>query len=105
MTDESTTWESLLDRLEADLVIGEFMVKNPGVEPAEPEPWTAPQLSTPLPEELVERVLDLHARQQTLLAEMAQSRTALGNQIKVIDRIQQATGPAERTPLFIDTSA
>jgi hypothetical protein len=95
-------WETALDRLELDVMRAEQMASHPASHDV--EPWDEPHLDGPVPNDLVERALELRARQQQAQAALASALAALGRQHAFADRVDRATALAAR-PVYVDVSA
>lgn len=95
-------WETALDRLELDVMRAERMVANPAAYDL--EPWDEPHLDGPLPADLLERALELRARQQRAKAALAAALATLSKQHAFAERVDRATARAGRS-VYVDVSA
>ncbi|MFC7496458.1 MULTISPECIES: hypothetical protein [unclassified Nocardioides] len=95
-------WATALDRLELDVMRAERMLQDP-TRPG-PEPWDEPQLSGPIPADLVERAVALRERQRAVQAAITTQLGAIGRQHEFANRVDRATrqaGPA----VYLDVTA
>ena len=96
-------WETALDRLELDVLRAEQMLsRHPA--PHDPEPWDEPLVDGPLPHDLLDRALDLRARQEAIQRQLAQALQALSRQSAFTDRVDRATA-RHSGPVYVDVSA
>jgi hypothetical protein len=101
-----TTWEDVLELLEADMTIAERLLAEP-TEVAELSlaSWEPPELDEPLPAELVERALELRARQQRTEAALTAAVGAARQQRRFADRVGQATARHPERAAYLDVNA
>jgi hypothetical protein len=104
--DWGTAWTAALDDLELTLEQTEQLLRgdHSGV-PAIAEPWTPPQMASPLPPELLERAQALLARQHQL---MAQTATAMSGARQSLALVSKVAGSGVRRPaqaVYLDVRA
>ena len=95
-------WETALDRLELDVLRAEQMVANPARYDL--EPWDEPLVDGPLPGDLVDRALDLRARQQGVQRRLVEALQTLSRQSAFTERVDRATARTNR-PVYVDVTA
>lgn len=95
-------WETALDRLELDVIRAERMLDNVSV--LELEPWDEPELEGPVPADLVDRALELRARQERTLTTLADQLGAIARQHAFAERVDRATGRTDQ-PVYLDVGA
>ena len=95
-------WERMLDRLEADVIEAEVLVRT--LRPGEIAPWTMPKLPGSLPAYLVERARTILERQQAMLEQIPAAMAKVGQQRGLIGRISSASVP-RRAAVYVDRSA
>jgi hypothetical protein len=95
-------WETALDRLELDVVRAERMVEDPS-RPA-PSSWDEPQLSGPIPDDLVDRALHLRERQRRAQAALTATLGDVARQHGFASRVDRATRLPDR-PVYVDVTA
>ena len=96
-------WETALDRLELDVLRAEQMIaRNPA--PHDLDHWDEPLVEGPLPADLLDRALELRARQQAVQRQLAQALQALSRQSAFTDRVDRATA-RQSAPVYVDVSA
>ena len=95
-------WETALDRLELDVLRAERMVANPAHYDL--EPWDEPLVEGPLPDDLVERALELRARPQDVQTKLTEALATLNRQSAFTERVDRATARATR-PVYLDVTA
>ena len=76
-TDAHTAWETVLDRLELDLLQAERLIATG--EAVTPEPWRVPRVEGPIPTALLPRAHDIQRRQAELKTAL---RDALGATVR-----------------------
>ena len=98
-------WETALDRLELDLMRAERTLTQP--DAAEIESWDEPELEGPLPDDLLDRALELRARQESLQAAIAARLGAIRREHAFAARVDRATGRTVRAehPAYLDVDA
>lgn len=95
-------WETALDRLELDIINAERRLV--GKHAPDPEPWDEPQLTGPMPSDLVDRAKDLLARQDAVREQMAAALQTLRDQRDFATRVDRATARTAR-PVYVDLDA
>lgn len=96
-------WETALDRLELDVLRAEQMLDRAAALDAF-EPWDEPLAAGPLPHHLLDRALELRARQQEVQRQLVEALQTLGRQSAFTDRVDRATARAAR-PVYLDVTA
>jgi hypothetical protein len=97
-------WETSLDRLELDLMRAERLLADPTAVSL--ESWDEPDLVGPMPDDLLERALELRARQDSLMALLAARLGAVRREHAFADRVDRATaGTRPSRPAFLDVEA
>lgn len=94
-------WERMLDRLEADVIEAEVLVRT--LRPGEIAPWTMPKLPGSLPAYLVERARAILERQQAMLEQIPAAMAKVSQQRGLIGRMH--TPAPRRTSVYVDRSA
>jgi len=95
-------WETALDRLELDVLRAERAIA--GASHLGLEPWDEPLVDGPMPPDLVDRALDLRARQQAVQRQLVQALQTLSRQSAFTDRVDRATARSTR-PVYLDVTA
>lgn len=95
-------WETVLDRLELDLILAERKLADP--DAPDPEPWSEPQLAGPLPADLVGRARDLLARQTSVRDRLTVATLSLRRHQDFTARVDRATTRPGR-PVYLDVDA
>ena len=95
-------WETALDRLELDVIRAERLVTDP--DAAGLEPWDEPELTGPLPRDLLARAVRLRARQQEIEAALEVRTGSLGRENAFAERVDRATRRAAES-LYVDVDA
>lgn len=99
----TVSWESVLDGLEAAVIVGEQTVLT-GATLTDLTPWEPPADLGPIPAELRDRARELAERQQSVLADLPAAMAKVQRQLDLTHRITEAT--AERRPaVYIDQRA
>ncbi|MGN6250653.1 MAG: hypothetical protein ACTHNS_02435 [Marmoricola sp.] len=101
VTEARGAWLAELDRLELDVLVLERRLATGA--PPRSDTWVEPQLSVPLPPELVERARAIERRQLAALGVLRDTLDGLGRQRAVADRMGGHSAP-ER-PVYLDTCA
>lgn len=98
-------WETALDRLELEVLFVEKLVVDPTSEHEALEPWDEPQLTGPIPTDLVDRAVEIRTRQER--AERALTRALAGarRQHQFAARVDRATGGHSRPAVYVDVDA
>lgn len=94
-------WAVELDRLELDLLRVERLLK--AVSPFDDPGWTEPNLDVPLPESLLPRAMDIHARQARLLHDVVRALARSTRQRTFADHVAESTTDV-RGPAYVDLS-
>lgn len=103
MTDRhDLDWQTVLDRLELDLVLAERKLADP--DAPDPEPWSEPHLAGPIPGALLDRARTLLSRQQVLRDTLAVAALALRRQEQLTVRLDRAATPRV-TSVYLDVDA
>jgi len=98
-------WETALDRLELDVLRVERMVAHPApADLGELEPWDEPMVGGPMPTELLDRALELRARQQRAQLKLVEALQTLSRQSAFTERVDRATARRSR-PVYVDVTA
>ena len=95
-------WETVLDRLELDVLRAERKLADP--EAPDLEPWSDPALTGPCPPDLAPRARALLARQQEVSDRLAVAALALRRQEQLAARMDRATAPG-RSSVYLDVDA
>ena len=95
-------WETALDRLERDTTDAERMLADAATPPA--GSWDEPDLTGPIPADLVDRAVALRERQERIRAELVAALDATRRQHRFIDRVDRATGRGDG-PVYFDLDA
>lgn len=95
-------WETVLDRLELDLLQSERKLANP--DAPDPEPWSAPTMPGPIPADLVDRARDILARQQEVRDKLAVAALSLRRHEDFAAKVDRAVTPTGR-PVYLDIEA
>lgn len=95
-------WETVLDRLELDLVLTERKLTNP--DAPDPEPWSEPHLPGPIPADLVDRAEELLTRQHAVRDKLAVAAHSLRRHQDFAARVDRAVTPPGR-PVYLDIDA
>ncbi len=95
-------WETALDRLELDIINAERRLTDP--DAPDPEPWDEPQLTGPMPDDLVERARGLLERQRVVREQMTTALQTLRRHHDFASRVDRATARAAR-PVYVDLDA
>ncbi len=96
------SWETALDRLELEVRRAERLVADP--TSGDLDPWDAPLVAGPLPPHLVDRALELRARQQAVQARVVGALATLSRHSAFAQRVDRATARATR-PVYLDVTA
>ena len=64
-------WETVLDRLEVEVLWAERLLR--AAKPLDPSGWTPPRAIGPMPEELVARAREIHARQLETMTKLVEA--------------------------------
>ncbi len=95
-------WETALERLERDATDAERMLADAAAPPV--GSWDEPDLAGPIPQDLVDRAQAIRARQERIRAELVEALDAARRQHRFADRVDRATGRADR-PVYLDVDA
>jgi hypothetical protein len=95
-------WETVLDRLELDLILAERKLADP--DAPDPEPWSEPHVPGPIPPDLVERAQGLLDRQATVRDRLTVASFALRRHQDFAARVDRATTTPDR-PVYLDIDA
>lgn len=95
-------WETALDRLELDVMRAEQLLGGVAVAPL--EPWDEPELEGTMPADLLNRALELRARQERIQAALAARLGEVRRQHAFAERVDRATGRSEH-PVYLDIGA
>ena len=95
-------WETALDRLERDATDAERMLADAAKPPV--GSWDEPDLTGPIPADLVDRAVAIRARQERIRTELAAALDAARGQHRFADRVDRATGRPD-TPIYLDVDA
>jgi hypothetical protein len=95
-------WETALDRLERDATDAERMLADADTPPT--GSWDEPDLTGPIPADLVDRAVALRARQERIRAELVTALDATRRQHRFADRVDRATGRGDG-PVYLDLDA
>ena len=95
-------WETVLDRLELDLMLAERKLADPGAP--DPEPWSEPHLQGPSPADLGDRARTLLDRQQEVRDRLAVAALAVRRHEQLAGRMDRAVSPA-RSSVYLDVDA
>lgn len=99
-TEARAAWIAELDRLELDVLVLERRLASGA--PPRSDAWTAPELTIPMPPELLEQALAIQQRQLAALATLRDTLDSLGRQRAVAARM---TNAAPERPVYLDTCA
>jgi hypothetical protein len=99
-------WEQALDAIEDRLERTETQLARPGPSEIRPdvERWSPPELDTPLPAHLADRVRSLLARTQEVSDRVRTAAERVRRERAAADRISRATA-RPRAAVYVDRSA
>ncbi len=97
-------WSAVLDRLEADVILGEVSVGSSQVT-VELEPWLPPNGLGPIPESLVARAREIAARQAAVVTGLPSAMERVFQQWELTKKINEATATVRPPSIYIDTRA
>lgn len=97
------SWQLELDRLELDVMRAERAIATDGL--LRTDGWELPGLAGPVPDDLRERAQEILARQQALLADLAQRLGATHRQQAVADNVGRVSTRDRSRPVYLDVSA
>lgn len=95
-------WETILDRLELDVLLSERKLTDP--DAPDPEPWSEPHLPGPIPADLVDRARTLLARQQEVRDKLAVAALTVRRHEQLAVRMDLAVTPPARS-VYLDVDA
>jgi hypothetical protein len=94
-------WETVLDRLELDVMLSERQLLDP--DAPGPEPWSDPHLPGPVPADLLDRARRLVTRQQQVRDKLAVAALSLRRHETLTARVDRAVArPARSAYLDVD---
>lgn len=94
-------WETVLDRLELDLMLSERKLADP--DAPDPEPWSEPHLPGPIPADLLDRARTLLSRQQEVRDRLAVAALSLRRHEQLTARMDRAVArPVASVYLDVD---
>ena len=93
-------WETVLDRLEVEVLWAERLLR--AAKPLDPTGWSPPRAIGPMPEHLLERARDIHARQQETVGKLVDAMRR-STQQRVY--VSTALDVAPDRPRFIDVAS
>lgn len=96
-------WEVALDRLELDLVMVERQLAL--MDPPPLDLWDVPEVSGPIPADLLPRALDIQVRQAAVLRRVGESLSTTRQQRAVTDRLSQASVSSLISSAYVDLTA
>ncbi|MDP2773622.1 MAG: hypothetical protein Q8O61_08700 [Nocardioides sp.] len=95
-------WQVELDRLELDVILAERAMAT-GKE-LRTEPWVAPCLPGPVPEDLRERAVEILGRQQALVTGLTERTVATYRQQDFADHVGRVSARDRSRPVYVDIS-
>lgn len=95
-------WETVLDRLELDLMLAERKLTNP--DAPDPEPWSEPHLPGPIPADLLDRARTLLSRQQEVRDRLAVAALSLRRHEQLTARVDRAV-TQRASSVYLDVDA
>jgi hypothetical protein len=98
-------WETALDRLELEVIYVERLLIDPESDHEALDPWDEPHLNGPIPADLVERAVEIRARQERAERALAHVVDRTRRQHQFADRVDRATGGQSRPSLYVDVDA
>lgn len=103
MTDRhDLDWQTVLDRLELDLLLAERKLADP--DAPDPDPWSEPHLPGPVPGDLLDRARTLLSRQREVRDDLGVAALALRRQEQLAVRLDRAATPRV-TSVYLDLDA
>ena len=101
----TATWDSELDRFEAELAQAERLLSDATVLPTEADmAWEPPRALGPIPIALLDRARSLLRRQQLVCEALTDALAGVGRQQRYAARVSRAVGTAQQ-PAYLDVSA
>jgi hypothetical protein len=103
--DWTAAWAQALDDLELDVLRAEQLLRavhGAGEQPDAPRPWDPPANLGPLPETMLERAQQVHARQLEVTTQLAAAAVRSRRDLDLARRIEGT--PAPSRPLFVDAA-
>jgi hypothetical protein len=98
-------WETALDRLELEVILVERLLTDPSWEHEALDPWDEPQLTGPIPTDLVDRAVEIRHRQQRAERALAPVLDRTRRQHRFADRVDRATGAPSGPAIYVDVDA
>lgn len=95
-------WERALAELELDLVVVERILDHG--EAPQIDPWTAPVMRRPMPQDLLPRAKELHRKQVELGARLAAQMNANRHQQRYTSIVDAGVDKGHRS-VYLDVSA
>ena len=93
-------WETVLDRLEVEVLWAERLLR--AAKPLDPSGWTPPRAIGPMPEQLVERAREIHARQLETMSKLVEAmRRSTQQRVYVSTALEVAPD----RPRFVDIAS
>ena len=93
-------WETVLDRLEVEVLWAERLLR--AAKPLDPSGWTPPRAIGPMPEHLLERAREIHARQLETVGKLVDAMRR-STQQRVY--VSTALEVSPERPRFIDVAS
>ena len=98
-------WETALDRLELEVIYVERLLIDPSSDHEALDPWDEPQLTGPIPADLVDRAIAIRTRQERAERALAHVVDRTRRQHQFATRVDRATGGQSRPALYVDIDA
>lgn len=98
-------WETALDRLELEVIYVERLLINPDSTHEALDPWDEPQLTGPIPDDLVDRAIAIRTRQERAERALAHVVDRTRRQHQFAERVDRATGGQSRPAVYVDVDA
>ena len=96
-------WESEIDRLELEVIRIERLVR--GLVAAPTEPWSAPSVPGPIPEDMRERAISLLERQEIAQEALVLALAEAQKQAEYAERVAAVRGRTATDPIYLDLQA
>jgi hypothetical protein len=98
-TTETSPWEAVIDRLEADVAMAVTALDDPGA-PFDVQLWVPPKDLGPLPQHLAPRARDVLAAQREVAARLVKLQQHTGRQISAVSAVPEKAAKA----VYIDVT-
>ena len=98
-------WETALDRLELEVIYVERLLVDPDADHEALDPWDEPHLAGPIPDDLVERAIEIRARQERAERALSHVVDRTRRQHQFAARVDRATGGRSVPSVYLDVDA